>query len=274
MSNGYERVRKAYDYVRSQTDFPCKLGVVLGSGLGNYAKKMDIIKEIPYSEIPGFPVSTVAGHDGRFLFGTVEGVSTVLMKGRVHYYEGYTMEEVVLPIRLMKLLGIETLLLTNAAGGINLDFRVGDFMIITDHISSFVPSPLIGANLEEFGPRFPDMSQIYDLELQGLLRASADETGVRVHEGIYVQASGPNYETPAEIKMFATLGADAVGMSTTCEACVAKHASLKVCGVSCISNAAAGLSDEELCHEDVQAKANENAEKFERFITAFVRKLA
>ena len=273
MSKKFERVQKCYEVVRERTNFKPILGVVLGSGLGNYASQMEVVYEIPYCEIPGFPVSTVEGHDGRFLFGYIGKVPTVLMKGRVHYYEGYTMEEVVLPIRLMKLLGIETLLLTNAAGGINPTFKVGDFMVITDQISSFVPSPLIGENVSEMGERFTDMTQIYDLELQELLKAAAKERDIDVKEGVYVQASGPNFESPAEIKMFATLGIDAVGMSTTCEALVARHAGVRVAGVSCISNLASGISEVELSHDDVQSIANERGGELEQFITAYITKL-
>ena len=273
MSKQFERVQKCYEVVRKRTDFKPKLGVVLGSGLGNYANQMDVVYQIPYDEIPGFPVSTVEGHDGRFLFGYIENVATILMKGRVHYYEGYSMEDVVLPIRLMKLLGIETLLLTNAAGGINQSFKVGDFMVITDQISTFVPSPLIGENVCEMGERFTDMTQIYDLELQGLLKEAAKEIGFDVKEGIYVQVSGPNFESPAEIKMFSIVGADAVGMSTTCEALVARHAGIRVAGVSCISNMASGLSEVELSHDDVQTIANERGSELEGFITAYIKKL-
>jgi len=270
MSKKFERVQKCYEVVRSQTDFKPKMGIVLGSGLGNYANQMEIVHQISYDDIPGFPVSTVEGHDGRFLFGYINKAPVVLMKGRVHYYEGYSMEDVVLPIRLMKLLGIETLLLTNAAGGINQTFKVGDFMIITDQISSFVPSPLIGENVSELGDRFTDMTQIYDLELQGLLRKAGADIGLDVKEGVYVQASGPNFESPAEIKMFAVLGADAVGMSTTCEALVARHAGLRVAGVSCISNMASGISEVELSHDDVQSIANERGSELESFITAYI----
>ena len=273
MSKMFERVQQCYQVVRKKTDFKPILGVVLGSGLGNYASQMEVVDQIPYCEIPGFPVSTVEGHDGRFLFGYIGKVPAVLMKGRVHYYEGYTMEEVVLPIRLMKLLGIETLLLTNAAGGINPTFKVGDFMVITDQISSFVPSPLIGENVSELGERFTDMTQIYDLELQGLLKEAAKEMNIDVKEGVYVQASGPNFESPAEIKMFAALGIDAVGMSTTCEALVARHAGLRVAGVSCISNLASGISEVELSHDDVQSIANERGGELEQFITAYITKL-
>lgn len=179
---------------------------------------MHVEKEIPYREIPDFPVSTVQGHDGRFLLGWIGKVPVVVMKGRVHYYEGYSMEEVVLPVRLMKKIGIEILFLTNASGGINPEFAAGDFMMIRDQIASFVPSPLIGQNIEKLGTRFPDMTHIYDEELQHLIRETAEEERVPLREGVYLQTTGPNFESPAEVKMYGLLGADAVGMSTACEA--------------------------------------------------------
>ncbi len=238
MSRQYEKLMKCYEYCRTVTDFQPRVGLILGSGLGNYAKNMNVECEIPYGDIPGFPVSTVQGHDGRFLFGTIGTVPVVLMKGRVHYYEGYSMEEVVLPTRLMKLLGIEVLFLTNAAGGINRAFATGDFMMITDQISNFVPSPLIGENVVELGERFPDMTHIYDEELQKMIREVSKEEQIAIQEGVYVQSSCPNFESPAEIRMFATLGADAVSMITACEAIAASHAGVRVCGISCISNMA------------------------------------
>lgn len=273
MSKQYEKLKKCYDYCRTVTDFQPKVGVILGSGLGNYAKNMEIVCEIPYGDIPGFPVSTVQGHAGRFLFGYIGNVPAVLMKGRVHFYEGYAMEDVVLPTRLMKLLGIEVLFLTNAAGGINRSFTTGDFMMITDQISSFVPSPLVGENVFELGERFPDMSHIYDVELCKLIRQTAEEEQIPIQEGIYVQSSGPNFESPAEIRMFATLGADAVGMSTACEAMAARHAGVRVCGVSCISNMAAGILEEDFTHLDVQEVAERRAEEFERLVTKVIEKI-
>lgn len=269
----YEKLMKCYEYCRTVTDFRPETGVILGSGLGNYAKNMKVECEIPYGEIPGFPVSTVKGHAGRFLFGYIGEIPVVLMKGRVHYYEGYSMEEVVLPVRLMKLLGIDTLFLTNAAGGINNSFQVGDFMMITDQISSFVPSPLAGENLSELGERFPDMTHIYDKRLQKIIRETAEKEQIAIREGIYVQSSGPNFESPAEIRMFSVLGADAVGMSTACEALAARHAGIRVCGISCISNMASGISDEELDHLDVQAVADQRAEEFERLVTQVIRQM-
>lgn len=273
MSRQYEKLKKCYEYCRTVTDFEPKVGVILGSGLGNYARNMEVVCEIPYGDIPGFPVSTVQGHAGKFLFGYIGDVPAVLMKGRVHFYEGYAMEDVVLPTRLMKLLGIEVLFLTNAAGGINRSFTTGDFMMITDQISSFVPSPLVGENVSELGERFPDMSHIYDLDLCQLIREIAREEQIPIQEGIYVQSSGPNFESPAEIRMFATLGADAVGMSTACEAMAARHAGVRVCGVSCISNMASGILDEDFTHLDVQEVAERRAEEFERLVTRVIGKI-
>lgn len=273
MSRQYKKIKECYDYCRTVTDFEPRVGLILGSGLGNYAQNMNVICEIPYGDIPGFPVSTVEGHDGRFLFGYIGDVPAVLMKGRVHFYEGYVIEDVVLPIRLMKLLGIEKLFLTNASGGINRKFHVGDFMMITDQISNFVPSPLIGENVSELGTRFPDMSHIYDLELQQLIRDTAEEEGIAIQEGVYLQTTGPNFESPAEIRMFEVLGADTVGMSTACEALAARHAGIRVCGISCVSNMACGITDEELSHLDVQAVADKRSGEFERLVTQIIRKM-
>ena len=273
MSAQYEKLLKCYEYYRSVTDFEPRVGLILGSGLGGYARNMEVVKEIPYGDIPGFPVSTVQGHDGRFLLGYIGNVPAVVMKGRVHYYEGYSMEEVVMPVRLMKMMGIEILFLTNAAGGMGEGFRVGDFMLITDQISSFVPSPLIGENVSEFGERFPDMTHIYDPDLMGLIRKTADEEKIPLQEGVYLQTSGPNFESPAEIRMYAALGAGAVGMSTACEAIAARHAGIRVCGISCISNMASGLSKEELSHLDVQSVADQRASEFERLVTKSIEKM-
>lgn len=273
MSSYYSKLKKSYDYYRSLTDFVPRVGLILGSGLGGYARNMKIELEIPYSDIPEFPVSTVEGHEGKFLLGYIGDVPAAVMKGRVHYYEGYSMQDVVLPVRLMKMMGIETLFLTNASGGINRDFHVGDFMLITDQISSFAPSPLIGNNVSELGERFPDMTHIYDLKLAELIRKTAKEEQIELREGIYLQTTGPNFESPAEIRMYAVLGADAVGMSTACEAIAARHAGIRVCGISCISNMASGLSDEELSHLDVQAVADRRSGEFEKLVTRIIEKL-
>lgn len=273
MSKQYEKLMRCYKYCRTVTNFQPKIGLILGSGLGNYARNMEIVCEIPYGDIPGFPVSTVEGHAGRFLFGYIGEIPVVLMKGRVHYYEGYAMEDVVLPTRLMKMLGIEVLILTNAAGGINRAFTTGDFMMITDQISSFVPSPLIGENVSELGDRFPDMSHIYDVDLCQMIRDIAKDEDISMQEGVYVQSSGPNFESPAEIRMFATLGADAVGMSTACEAMAARHAGVRVCGISFISNMASGILDEDFTHLDVQEVAERRSEEFERLVTRVIKKI-
>lgn len=273
MNKEFEKINHCLEQIRSKTDFEPLMAVVLGSGLGGYASKMEVVCEIPYSEIDGFPVSTVQGHDGRFLFGYVEGVPIVAMKGRVHFYEGYAIDDVVLPIRTMGLLGAKYILLTNAAGGIDLDFEPGDLMLIEDHISSFIRSPLIGENIEELGVRFPDMSRVYDLKLCKCIRRAASSEGLDIKEGTYLQTSGPQFETPTEIKMFRTLGASAVGMSTVVEAIAAHHMGLRVCGISCISNMAAGILDQPLTHSEVQITADKVAHKFERLVSGLIKEV-
>lgn len=274
MNKEFEKINHCLEQIRSKTDFEPLMAVVLGSGLGGYASKMEVVCEIPYSEIDGFPVSTVQGHDGRFLFGYVEGVPIVAMKGRVHFYEGYAIDDVVLPIRMMGLLGAKYILLTNAAGGIDLDFEPGDLMLIEDHISSFIRSPLIGENIEELGVRFPDMSRVYDLMLCDCIRRAASSEGIDIKEGTYLQTSGPQFETPTEIKMFRTLGASAVGMSTVVEAIAAHHMGMRVCGISCISNMAAGILDQPLTHSEVQITADKVAQKFERLVSGLIKELS
>lgn len=274
MNQVYEKLMRCYASVREKVDFKPRVALVLGSGLGNYGKQIKISRVLDYHEIEGFPVSTVPGHKGRFLFGYVDDVPVVAMQGRVHYYEGYPMTDVVLPIRLMKLLGAGSLFLTNAAGGVNPEFSAGDFMLIKDQIASFVPSPLIGANLEELGPRFCDMSEVYDKDLQEIIRKTAKELGIPLQEGVYIQLTGPNFETPAEVKMCRTLGADAVGMSTACEGIAANHMGMKICGISCISNLACGLTDQPLSHQEVQETADRVAPLFEKLVTASIVNMA
>ena len=273
MDKRYVKLIEALAQIRERTSFVPKVALVLGSGLGGYAKNMEVEAEIPYSEIKGFPVSTVQGHDGRFLFGTVSGVPVAAMKGRVHYYEGYDISDVVMPARLMGLMGAKVLFLTNAAGGIDLSFSPGDLMLIRDHISSFVPSPLIGPNIEELGTRFPDMGKVYDPEIRELVKRVAAEEGIDLKEGVYLQATGPQFETPAEIKAYRLLGASAVGMSTAVEAIAANHMGLKVLGVSCISNMAAGILDQPLTHAEVQETADRVAAKFEKLVTGVIKEL-
>ena len=252
-----------------------KVGLILGSGLGAFAENVRDAKIVKYSEIPGFPESTVEGHKGQFVIGTIGDLDVVVMQGRVHYYEGYTMQEVTFPVRYMvKEFGIDTLILTNAAGGINRDFADGTLMMLTDHITSFVPSPLIGMPESEYGgKRFPDMSNVYDKKLQGLLRAAARSVGVKLKEGVYLQTTGPNYETPSEVKMFGLLGADCVGMSTAVEAMVANALGISVCGVSCITNMAAGISTKPLTHEEVQETANRVSGDFTKLLLTFIGSL-
>lgn len=256
--------------IREKTDFKPEIALILGSGLGDYADGIQIETTVDYSEIEGFPVSTVTGHKGRFVFGYVGEVPVVIMQGRVHYYEGYPMTDVVLPIRLMGLLGAKKLILTNAAGGINEHFRPGDFMMITDHIATGVPSPLIGPNLEELGPRFPDMSEVYSRRIQDVIREAASDCGISLREGVYVQLTGPNYETPAEVKMCKIWGGDAVGMSTACEAVAARHMGMEIGGISCITNLAAGISKEKLDHKEVQETADRVSKDFKRLVTKII----
>ncbi|MFW5629824.1 MAG: purine-nucleoside phosphorylase [Acetivibrio ethanolgignens] len=267
MTKTYEQLLKCYESVRKKVDFKPEVALILGSGLGDYAETIQVEATLDYQEIEGFPVSTVVGHKGRFIFGYVGEVPVVIMQGRVHYYEGYSMQDVVLPARLMKFLGARILFLTNAAGGINKSFSAGDFMMITDQIASFVPSPLIGANIEELGTRFPDMSEIYDKDLQEVIRGVAKNLSIPLKEGVYLQLTGPAFETPAEVQMCGLLGADAVGMSTACEAVAANHMGMKICGISCISNLASGLTDSPLSHEEVFEAATKVAPLFKQLIT-------
>ncbi len=267
MNSVYQKVLKCYDSIKDRLPFTPKVALVLGSGLGNYADTMDVRGEISYSEIKNFPVSTVPGHEGKFIFGYVKDVPVVCMKGRVHYYEGYPITDVVLPARLMKMMGAEILFLTNASGGINPAFGAGSFMLITDHISCFAPNPLVGANIEELGCRFPDMSKVYDPELQEIIRAAAAKNRIPLQEGIYVQLTGPSFESPAEIRMLRSLGADAVGMSTVVEAIAANHMGMKICGISCVSNLAAGMTDQPLTHEEVQEASRQAAPLFQKLVT-------
>lgn len=273
MEQVFEKLERCLESCRDRIPFVPKTALVLGSGLGDYAEHFPVEGEIPYREIEGFPVSTVQGHKGRFVFAHVGEVPVVMMQGRVHYYEGYPMTDVVLPIRLMRRMGAEILFLTNAAGGVNYDFQAGDFMMITDQISSFVPSPLIGPNSEELGPRFPDMSRIYDRDLQEILRNTARELGIPLREGTYLQLTGPNFESPYEVKMCRILGADAVGMSTACEAVAANHMGMRICGISCISNLACGMTEQPLSHQEVQEAADRVAPLFRQLVTESIRNM-
>lgn len=274
MTPQYERLQKCYEIYKEKIHFEPRVALVLGSGLGDYADQIDTRAVLEYREIPGFPISTVPGHKGRFVFGYVDTVPVVIMQGRVHYYEGYSMTDVVLPTRLMKMMGAKVLFLTNASGGIRQGFHAGDFMLIKDHISCFVPSPLIGANIEELGTRFPDMSHIYDEDLQQIVKKAACDLDIHLKEGVYIQLTGPAYETPAEINMCRAMGADAVGMSTACEAQAAKHMGMKVVGVSCISNLAAGISPKPLTHAEITETADAVAPMFKQLLTETIKHIA
>lgn len=274
MNAVYEKLQQCYESMQEKTDFKPLVAIVLGSGLGDYAEEIQIETTVDYHELPGFPVSTVEGHKGRFIFGYIEQVPVVIMQGRVHYYEGYDMTDVVLPIRLMKMMGAKALILTNAAGGVNDEFDAGDLMMITDQISTFVPSPLIGPNLEKLGERFCDMTGIYNDRFQDVLLRAARKLDIELKEGVYVQLSGPNFESPQEIKMCRILGADAVGMSTACEAVAAKHMGMKICGISCITNPGAGITMKPLSHEEVQETADKAAPQFKALIHAAVTGIA
>ena len=265
-----DKLKHCYEICKQKISFKPEVAIVLGSGLGDYAESLKIVETLEYSDIDGFPISTVLGHKGRFIFGYEGDVAVVAMQGRVHFYEGYPMEEVVLPIRLMGMLGAKVLFLTNASGGVNESFKPGDFMLIEDHISAFIPSPLIGPNKEELGTRFPDMSEVYSKDLRQVIEQSAKETGVELKRGVYLQFSGPAYETPAEIRMSRTLGADAVGMSTVCEAIAANHMGMKICGVSCITNMASGILAQPLDHKEVQKTADKVASSFKKLMQTAV----
>ena len=274
MTDTEKRLELCMQAVADRIPFKPRIALVLGSGLGAFADEIRKISEIPYGDIPHFPVSTVSGHDGRFIFGYAGDVPVVVMKGRVHYYEGYTMEDVVLPIRLMRRMGAEILFLTNAAGGLNKSFVPGDLMLITDQISSFVPSPLIGPNPESLGTRFPDITGIYTRQLQELIKDAAAECGIGLREGVYIQFTGPNYESPAEIRMAAMLGADAVGMSTAVEAIAGRHAGFAICGISCITNMAAGISGQALSHDEVKENSARTAPVFRKLLWESIQKMA
>ncbi|MDL2289473.1 purine-nucleoside phosphorylase [Clostridia bacterium OttesenSCG-928-F22] len=268
------KINKAYEYISTTSFIKPEVGVILGSGLGNYAEYIDSAQFISYSDVPGMPVSTVMGHKSHFVLGTVHGVPAIFMQGRFHCYEGYEPAEVVIPIRVMSLLGVKTLLVTNAAGGIHDDWEPGVLMNITDHINFAGYNPLRGPNLDWFGPRFPDMSQAYDLELQAVLEKSAQQSDIALKKGVYAMMPGPNFETPAEIRMLKTMGADAVGMSTVPEVIAARHCDMRVAGVSCITNYAAGISKSLLSHEEVFETATRVEKQFSQLLNGFFEGLS
>ncbi len=271
MQEDMKRLKETAEYLRQRIHKKPYIAVVLGSGLGNLANFMENRLEIPYDEIPNFPRTTVPGHEGRLIFGELGGRDIVAMKGRFHFYEGWNMNEVVFPLRIFKLLGIDNLILTNAAGGINTQFKPGDLMLIKDHISFLADNPLRGLNIDEFGPRFPDMSQVYDRELMEISTECAMRQHCEIRRGVYAYAKGPSFETPSEIRAFRILGADAVGMSTVPEAITARHMGMKVLGISCITNMAAGVLDQQLNHEEVIETGKRVEEKFAKLVTEIVK---
>lgn len=265
-------MNKAAEYIKSKIsdlNLVPKTGIILGSGLGELAQEIEGIS-IPYSDIPGFRTSSVQGHEGSLVIGNLCGKAVVAMKGRFHFYEGHSMSDVIFPIRVMKLLGIEQLIVTNAAGGVNTGFRPGDLMLINDHINMLGTNPLIGKNFDELGPRFPDMSQAYNKDLLRIAKNVANELGIEVKEGVYTAVTGPCYETPAEVRMLRTLGADAVGMSTVPEVITANHMKLKVLGISCITNMACGILDKPLSHDEVIETTNTVKLNFSKLIKTII----
>lgn len=269
----YERAEQAARFVRERYKEQLQVGLVLGSGLGAFADEIEDSVKIPYEEIPGFARSTVEGHAGRLVLGKVEGVHVAAMQGRFHFYEGYSMDEVTFPHRVMGLLGIKSMILTNASGGINVDFEPGMLMLISDHLNLMGTNPLIGRNDERFGPRFPDMTNVYDRDYQDIAIQEAHTMGLNMRRGVYAALTGPSYETPAEIRLFRILGADAVGMSTVPEAIVARQMGVKVLGISCITNLAAGVTDEPINHEEVMETGERVKETFKELLRRVIPKL-
>jgi purine-nucleoside phosphorylase len=269
----YERAEHAARFIRSRAGGDARIALVLGSGLGAFADQLEEAEAIPYSEIPGFARSTVEGHAGRLVVGGVGGVTVAAMQGRFHFYEGYTLEEVTFPIRTLALLGAKSLVLTNAAGGLNNSFEQGSLVLISDHLNLMGANPLLGRNDPRFGPRFPDMTDVYDREYQDAAIVEAHAIGLELRRGIYAALSGPSYETPAEIRMLRLLGADAVGMSTVPEAIVARQMSLRVLGISCITNMAAGVLDKPINHEEVIETGERVRETFAELLIRVIPKL-
>lgn len=270
----FSQIEEARDFLLQRApDFEPELGVVLGSGLGGFGKRIKVHETIPYSEIPHFKPVGVEGHDGNLILGEVAGKRLICQAGRYHFYEGHDLAETVLPIRLMRLMGAKHLLVSNAAGGINTSYGPGDIMLIVDHINFQGTNPLMGHNVEQLGPRFPDMTEAYDRKHREVLLSIAAEKGIDIHQGVYISVTGPSYETPAEIRAFRMLGADAVGMSTVNEVIAANHCGMRVMGLSCISNAAAGMGDEKLDHGDVKDVVNTMALKFEDLVETWIGRL-
>lgn len=263
-------IETAVEKLRPLCGEHCRIGLILGSGLGEYAERIENKRYLDYRELPGFPQARVEGHKGRFVVGELFGKTVICMQGRFHYYEGYPQSELALPVRVMKRLGVEQLLLTNAAGGVNLDFSPGCLMLISDHINFSGSNPLIGENDASFGPRFPDQTNVYDRDLRAGVRKAALEAGVPLREGVYMMFSGPSFESPAEIVFARAIGASAVGMSTVPEAIAAAHCGIKTVGITLITNMAAGILDQPLSHEEVQETAAIASNQFSKLVDAII----
>lgn len=269
----YQKLLECRDQIREITDFVPEIVIVLGSGLGDYVEELDVVKSIPYSDISGWPHTTVPGHKGNLVFANYKGLKLAVMQGRIHYYEGYSMDEVVAPLRILHLLGANTVILTNAVGAINTDYKVGEFVCVNDHISTFIPSPLLGENVEELGERFPGMVGAYDPEMQKMVLDTGSENGITVHSGVFVQVPGPHFESPAEIRMLRSFGADTVGMSSVVEAIAAVHMGMRVCDINCITNMAAGI-EEDFDHNSISDNAKDSSKEFSTLLSGLLDKLA
>ena len=265
------KIKDSADFILSKSKYKPQIGLILGSGLGAIADQIEDAEFYNYNELPNFPISTVEGHAGRLVIGNFQGKQVVAMQGRFHFYEGYNMQEVTFPVRVMKLLGVEKLIVTNAAGAVNKDFTPGDLMLINDHINLSGSNPLFGKNLSEFGTRFPDMSNAYDKDLRNKIKEIAKNLNIELREGIYTMFTGPTYETPAEVRMARILGSDAVGMSTVPEVIVANHSGMKVMGISCMTNMAAGILEQPLNHEEVMETSERVRESFITLITNIIK---
>jgi purine-nucleoside phosphorylase len=270
----FARAERAAKFILSKTKLRPRVGLVLGSGLGAFADELDAAVRIPYAKIPGFPVSTAVGHAGRLVVGKAGGVPVAAMQGRVHLYEGYSARDVVFPMRVLARLGVRAVILTNAAGGINLEFKQGALVVIRDHINLQGSNPLVGPNEEKFGPRFPDMTQAYWAAYREIALVEAKRLGIEVHEGVYAALSGPSYETPAEIRMLRTMGADLVGMSTVPEVIVARHMGVRVLGISCVTNMAAGILDRVIDHAEVMETGERVQGQFVALLRAVLPRIA
>lgn len=266
-------IKQSADFIKSELPETPKMAITLGSGLGEFKNRLTDIKTIPYENIIGFKRTSVAGHTGELIFGKIGSTPVICLSGRYHAYEGHDQDQIVFPARVMKFLGVKYLLLTNAAGGINTDYNPGDLVVIKDHINMTGKNPLVGENLEELGPRFPDMSNAYNKDFREIINSAASECEIKIKSGVYVGVLGPTYETPAEIRMFKTIGADLVGMSTVPEAIAAHHCGLIVGGISCVTNMAAGIKDEVLAHDDVKEQAKKVTETFSTLVEKIVSKI-